>query len=150
LSVTTTFPIAGRDTSTIPLAEIAKWLACYGGLTPDRVPRIEAYVACLTKQAYNPAALEGQQRMKKAVTRAAKCARTKASATMVTVDQLDHELAAARPPSPPPDPAASAAWHQDNGLCWVHTCTRADSNPNHIPEPILFRILFQTTHTVIP
>jgi hypothetical protein len=54
--------------------------------------------------------------MKKAVTRAAKRAHTKASATMVTVDQLDRELASARPPSPPPDPAADAAWHDDNGL----------------------------------
>jgi hypothetical protein len=35
-------------------------------------------------------------------------------------------------------------------LCWVQTCIRADSNPNYIPEPNLFRILFQTTHTVIP
>jgi hypothetical protein len=35
---------------------------------------------------------------------------------MVTVDQLDRELAAAQPPSPLPDPATSAAWHQDNGL----------------------------------
>jgi hypothetical protein len=112
-----TFPIAGWDTSTIPLTEIAKWLAHYGGLTPDRVPRIEAYIArFLMKQAYNPAALEGQQRMKKAVTQTAKCAHTKASVTMVTADQLDRELAAARPLSPPPDPAASAAWHQDNGL----------------------------------
>jgi hypothetical protein len=81
------------------------------------VPRIEAYVArFLTKQVYNSAALEGQQWMKKAVTRAAKHARTKASAPMVTADQLNRELAAARPPSPPPDPAASVAWHQDNGL----------------------------------
>jgi hypothetical protein len=35
---------------------------------------------------------------------------------MVTVNQLDRELAAARPPSTPPDPATSAAWHQDNCL----------------------------------
>jgi hypothetical protein len=35
---------------------------------------------------------------------------------MISVDQLDRELAATQPPSPPPDPAASAAWHQDNGL----------------------------------
>jgi hypothetical protein len=35
---------------------------------------------------------------------------------MVTADQLDRELASAGPPSPPPDPAASAAWHHDNGL----------------------------------
>jgi hypothetical protein len=44
-SVTSPFPINGRDTSTIPPSEIARWLATYGGLTPDRVPRIEAYVA---------------------------------------------------------------------------------------------------------
>jgi hypothetical protein len=55
--------------------------------------------------------------MKKAATRASKRTRTKASVMpMVTADQLDHKLAAAQPPSPPPDPAASAAWHQDNGL----------------------------------
>jgi hypothetical protein len=35
---------------------------------------------------------------------------------MISIAQLDRELAAARPPSPSPDPAASAAWHQDNGL----------------------------------
>jgi hypothetical protein len=35
---------------------------------------------------------------------------------MVTADQLDCGLAKARPPSPPPDPAMSAAWHHDNGL----------------------------------
>jgi hypothetical protein len=81
------------------------------------LPRIEAYIArLLSKEAYNSAALEGQQRMKKGTTRAAKCTRTKASATMVTADQLDCELADARPPSPPPDPATAAAWHQDNGL----------------------------------
>jgi hypothetical protein len=116
-SVMSPFPIAGRDMSTIPPSEIAHWLATYSGLTPDRVPRIEAYVArFLTKKVYNPAAIEGQQWMKKAVTRAAKCACTKASTTMITVDQLDLELAAARPLSPPPVPAASVAWHQDNGL----------------------------------
>ena len=116
-SITSPFPIKDRDTSTIPLAEIARWLAQFGGLTPDRVPRIEAYVArLLSKKAYNSAAIEGQQRIKKGATRAAKRARTKASSTMVSIDQLDRELAAARPPSPPPDPAASAAWHQDNGL----------------------------------
>jgi hypothetical protein len=81
------------------------------------VPHIEAYIArLLMKQAYNSAALEGQQRMKKAVTQAAKRARTKASVTMITANQLDRELAVDQSPSPPPDPAASAAWHQDNGL----------------------------------
>jgi hypothetical protein len=89
-------PIAGRDTSTIPQSEIARWLPTYGGLTPDRVPRIEAYVARhLTKQAYNSTATEGQQRMKKAATWTSKRARTKASAPMITGDQLDCELAAA-------------------------------------------------------
>jgi hypothetical protein len=33
---------------------------------------------------------------------------------MVMADQLD--LASARPLSPPQDPAASAAWHHNNGL----------------------------------
>jgi hypothetical protein len=33
--------------------------------------------------------------------------------------------------------------------CWVHTGTRADSNSNIFLSPILFRILFQTTHTLI-
>jgi hypothetical protein len=54
--------------------------------------------------------------MKRAITRAAKCACTKASATMVTIDQLDRELASTRPQSPPSDPAMSAAWHHNNGL----------------------------------
>jgi hypothetical protein len=63
-------------------------------LTPDRVPLIEAYVACLlSKEAHNPAALEGQQQMKKGATRAAKCAHTKVSVTMVTADQPNRELA---------------------------------------------------------
>jgi hypothetical protein len=35
---------------------------------------------------------------------------------MVMADQLDCELASARPPSPPQDPATSAAWHCNNGL----------------------------------
>jgi hypothetical protein len=96
--------------STIPLGKLARWLAKCGGLTPERVPRIEAYIArLLSKEAYNPAAVEGQQRMKKAVTRASKCARTKASTMMVTADQLDHELASAQPPFPLQDQAASAA-----------------------------------------
>jgi hypothetical protein len=82
-SVTSPFPINGRDTATIPHSEIARWLAMYDGLTPDRVPRIEAYVARhLTKRAYNSAATEGQQRMKKAATRATKHARTKSGAPM--------------------------------------------------------------------
>jgi hypothetical protein len=116
-SVTSPFPIGGRDTATILHSEIARWLTTYGGLTPDRVPRIEAYVARhLTKRAYNSTATEGQQWMKKAATRASKRARTKSSAQMITADQLDRELAAVRHPSPPPDPAASVAWHQDNGL----------------------------------
>jgi hypothetical protein len=103
--------------STIPLGEIARWLAQFGGITPDHVPHIEAYVAhFLSKEVYNSAALEAQQRMKKGVTRAAKRARTKASATMVTANQHDCELVEPQPPSPPPDPAAAAAWHQDNGL----------------------------------
>jgi hypothetical protein len=117
-SVTSPFPINGCNTSTIPQSEIAQWLATYGGLTPDCVPRIEAYAARhLTKQAYNSTATEGQQWMNKAATRATKRAGTKASVTtMVTADQLNRELAADQPPSPPPDPATSAAWHQDNGL----------------------------------
>jgi hypothetical protein len=111
------FLITRRDTSTIPLVELAKWLARCGGITPNRVPCIEAYVArFLSKKGYNPAAIEGQQWMKKVFTRTAKRTRTKASAQTVTAEQLDRELAAARPPSPPQDPAASAAWHQDNGL----------------------------------
>jgi hypothetical protein len=60
------------------------------------VPRIEAYVAhLLTKRAYNSAATEGQQKMKKAATWATKCARTKSSVPTITADQLDRELAAA-------------------------------------------------------
>jgi hypothetical protein len=116
-SITSAFPIAGRDMSTIPLVELAKWLAHCGGITPDRVPHIEAYVACfLSKEAYNPAAIEGQQRMKKVSTRTTKRARTKVSAHTVTAEQLNRGLAATQPPSPPPGPAASVAWHQDNGL----------------------------------
>jgi hypothetical protein len=88
------------------------------------VPCIEAYIArFLSKKAYNPAAIEGQQRMKKVSTRTAKRAHTKASAQTVTAEQLDRELAAARPPSPPQDPAASAAWHQDNGLAMPEDLT---------------------------
>jgi hypothetical protein len=54
--------------------------------------------------------------MKKGATRAAKRARSKVSATIVTADQLDRELANAQPLSPPPDPSAAAAWNQDNGI----------------------------------
>jgi len=116
-SVTSPFPINGRDTSTIPPSEIARWLATYGGLTPDRAPRIEAYIArLLTKKAHNSVATEGQQKMKRAATRSTKRARTKSGAPTMTAAQLDLELAANRQPSLPPDPAASAAWHQDNGL----------------------------------
>jgi hypothetical protein len=35
---------------------------------------------------------------------------------MVMADQLNRELASARPPSPPQDPAMSVAWHHNNGL----------------------------------
>jgi hypothetical protein len=110
-----------------PAGELARWLARCGGLTPDHVPRIEAYVArFLSKAAYNPAALEGQQRMKKGATRAAKRAHIKASVTMVTANQLNRELASAQTPSPPPDPATSVAWNHDNGL----------AVPDHLtPEP---------------
>jgi hypothetical protein len=95
-SITSTFPIVGSDTSTIMLAEIARWLARCGGLTPDHVLRVEAYVMCfLSKEVCNPAALEGQQQMKKAVTRAAKRAHTMVSVTMVTANQVDRELASA-------------------------------------------------------
>jgi hypothetical protein len=52
----------------------------------------------LSKEAYNPAAIEGQQWMKKAMTRASKCARAKPSASMVTAAQLNRELASTRPP----------------------------------------------------
>jgi hypothetical protein len=104
-SITSPFPIRVRNTSTILLGEIDKWLACCGGLTPDRVPCIEAYVThLLSKEAYNPAAIKGQQQRKKATTRASKCARTKVSVSMVTADQLDRKLASARPTSPPQDP----------------------------------------------
>jgi hypothetical protein len=62
-------------------------------LKPDRVPRVGAYIVhFLSKEAYNPTALEGQQWMKKAATWAAKCICTKVSATMVTADQLNGEL----------------------------------------------------------
>jgi hypothetical protein len=61
-SITTPFPIKRQDISMIPLSEIARWLARYGGLTPDRMPHIEAYVAChLSKAVHNSAALEGQK-----------------------------------------------------------------------------------------
>jgi hypothetical protein len=77
----------------IPLGKLAQWLARYGRLTPDRVPRIDAYIArFLSKEACNPAALEGQQQMKKGTTQAAKRACTKTSA-MVTTNQLDRKLA---------------------------------------------------------
>jgi hypothetical protein len=81
------------------------------------VPHIEAYIArLLSKEVCNPAALEGQQRMKKGTTWAAKCARTKVSVVIVTADQLDRKLASVQPSSPPPDLAMSVAWHHDNGL----------------------------------
>jgi hypothetical protein len=83
----------------------------------DRVPCIKAYVAhLLSKEAYNPAAIEGQQQMKKAITRASICARTKASTLMITADQLNRKLESARPPSPPQDPTTSVALHHNNGL----------------------------------
>jgi hypothetical protein len=130
-SVTLPFPITRRDTSMILPSEIPQWLTTYGGLTPDRVPHIDAYVAhFLMKQAYNSAALEGQQRMKKAVTWAAKRTRTKASTTMVTANQLDREVAAARLPSPPPDPAASGQW-SGSARPFDHVKSRS---PSPVPE----------------
>jgi hypothetical protein len=132
VSITSPFPIAGRNMSTIQLSELARWLAWYGGLTPDRVPHIEEYITCfLSKEACNPAALEVQQRMKKGTTRAAKCARTKASVMMVTAVQLDRELADTRPQSPPPDTATSAAWYQDNGLAMPDHLTTEPSLNTH-------------------
>jgi hypothetical protein len=75
-------------------------------------------VHLLSKEAYNPAAIEGQQQMKKATTRDSKRACTKASVLMVMADQLDCDLASARPPSPPQDPATSVSWHWSNGLAF--------------------------------
>jgi hypothetical protein len=98
------------------MGELARWLARCGGLTLDRVPHIEAYVTrLLSKEVYNPATINGQQRMRKAVTQASKCTCTKASMMMVMADQLDRS---SRHPSPPQDQATSAAWHPDNGLAW--------------------------------
>jgi hypothetical protein len=83
----------------------------------NRMPWVEVYVACLlSKEVYSPMAIRGQYRMKKATSRASKNACTKASMSMVTATQLDYMLANAWPPSPPQDPAASAAWHHKNGL----------------------------------
>jgi hypothetical protein len=80
------------------MSDLAIWLACCGGLKRDRVPHIEAYVArLLSKEAYNPTAIKGQQWMKKGTTRASKCAHTKVSVMMVTGDQLNRKLASARP-----------------------------------------------------
>jgi hypothetical protein len=65
-SIMLAFPIRGHNTSTILLGKLDRWLARCGGLTPDRVPRIKPYVTCLlSKEAHNPAAIEGQQWMKK-------------------------------------------------------------------------------------
>jgi hypothetical protein len=48
---------------------------------------------------------------------------------MITINQLDRELTDARPPSPPPDPAADVAWHQDNGLAVPdHLTTKSGLN----------------------
>jgi hypothetical protein len=86
------FPIGGHNMSTILPGKLTGCLARYGGLTLDRVPRIKPYVThLLSKEAYNPAAIEG------------------------TADQLDHDLTSARVPQ---DPAAPAAWHQNNGLAF--------------------------------
>jgi hypothetical protein len=91
------------------------------------VPRIEAYVACLlSNEVYNPAAIEGQQWMKKATTRASKHALTKASTSMVTADQLNHKLASARPPSPP----------QGAGTTVEATPTKAVGIPQMDPRPL--------------
>jgi hypothetical protein len=72
-SIRSPFAIAECDMSTILLGELARWLARCGGLSPNRVPRIEAYAArLLSKETCNMAALGGQQRMKKGTTLAAK------------------------------------------------------------------------------
>jgi hypothetical protein len=65
-SIMLPFPIRGHNTPTVPLGEIAKWLTQYGGLAPNRVPQVEAYVACLLSKVYNLTAIKGQQQMKKA------------------------------------------------------------------------------------
>jgi hypothetical protein len=49
---------------------------------------------------------------------------------MVMADQLDCKPASARPPLPPQDPAASAAWHRNNGLALPdHLQTKAGQTP---------------------
>jgi hypothetical protein len=47
------------------------------------------------------------------------------------------------------DAAARSSLEESLVDCWVHIGTRADSNPNLFLSQILFRILFQTTHTLI-
>jgi hypothetical protein len=50
---------------------------------------------------------------------------------MVTADQLDRKLASAQPPSPPPDPATSVAWHHDNGQAQPDNLTTKPSLTTH-------------------
>jgi hypothetical protein len=89
-SIMSPFPIGGHNTSTILLGKIAKWLARCSGLTPERVPLIKAYVACLmSKEAYSPTAIQGQQQMKNTTSRASKCACTNGGTLMVMAVQLD-------------------------------------------------------------
>jgi hypothetical protein len=48
------FPLGSYDTSHIPLAEIASWLAHYGGMTLDQVSQVEGYIEhLLSKEAHS-------------------------------------------------------------------------------------------------
>jgi hypothetical protein len=66
--ITSPFPIKDDVTVTIPLVEIAQWLALYSGMTLNQASQVEGYIVCLlSKEVHSTAAAQGQQWMKKAM-----------------------------------------------------------------------------------
>ncbi|KAF8509086.1 hypothetical protein JB92DRAFT_3120185 [Gautieria morchelliformis] len=127
LSITGPFPVEDRAGSDIPLAEIARWLARYVGVTRKRVAHIEHYVQrSITGAAFSVAAREGQQKVLETSHVRAAVPRP------LTHAQLDQELARFRPPPQTEDPAVEAMLREDTGLITqADTTASGDANQPH-------------------
>ncbi|KAF8503023.1 hypothetical protein JB92DRAFT_3123524 [Gautieria morchelliformis] len=132
------YPMGGRAGPDIPLAEIVRWLACYAGVTCERVTHIEQYVQrSITGVVFSAPAREGQQKVLETSHVRAAVPRP------FTHAQLDQELARFRPPPQAEDLAVEAMLHEDAGPItqaepppyWVHY-TVHHHIPNAIPDVI--------------